>query len=116
MFTVYLAKENADLTEGRGPMKTVGIFTDVEEAVKAIKGRGVMGVGDGEVYSVTVYDSVEDWRIDPSSRRYEEHLVYGFVYDAESKRRRYGYVDGRDLPRNDPEYKEYVRLKQKFES
>lgn len=45
MFTVYLVQENADLTEGRGPMVTIGAFADEDDAWKYADthGRAVMG-------------------------------------------------------------------------
>lgn len=109
---VYEAQENSDLTEGRGRMVTFAIFTNLEEAVKAVKGHGVQGVGDGEVVETDVYERAEDMaengRLYASRRR-----VYGYRKRPDGKWD-YGYADFRDL-HNDPEYSEYMRLKQKFE-
>lgn len=109
---VYEAQENSDSTEGRGPMRTIAIFTNLEEAVKAVKGRGVMGVGDGEVLETDVYENAEDMaengRLYASRKR-----VYGYRTRPDGKRD-YGYLDFRDL-NSDPEYVEYMRLKKKFE-
>lgn len=63
---IYLCKHNSDLQEGRGGMTTFAQTTDYVEAVKKVKGHGVMGVGDGEVYEVTV----------AAGRESSERLVY----------------------------------------
>ena len=57
MKIVHLAQEDADLTEGRGPMVTIAAFANRQDAEKTVEGRGVMGVGDGEVKTLIVYDS-----------------------------------------------------------
>ena len=49
---LYKVQGHTDTTEGRGPMYTVGYFTDFEIAQRASKGKGVMG-GDGSVETVT---------------------------------------------------------------
>lgn len=109
---VYEAQENTDLTEGRGPMRTFAIFTNLEEAVKAVKGRGVMGYGDGEVVETDVYESTEE--IAENNRLYSaRRRVYGYRQRPDGKWD-YGYSDFRDL-HSDPEYSEYMRLKKKFE-
>ena len=121
--TLYLATQNSDLTEGRGHQVGIGLFSNEEAAVEACKGRGVMGVGDGEVFELLgpekVFDSVEEWMaadkprpgIDPqygSAKR-----VYGYRKDWKG-RWGYGWVDNRDAPTNDPEYKQFLRLAAKF--
>lgn len=109
---VYEAQQNSDLTEGRGSMTTIAIFTNLEEAVKAVKGRGVMGVGDGEVLETKVYESAQD--IDDNGRLYASRIrVYGYRQRPDGKWDT-GYLDFRDL-NGDPEYVEYMRLKKKFE-
>jgi hypothetical protein len=101
---IYLAQENYDLTEGKGGWKTLGYFTDPEKAVERVKGRGVMGVGDGQVVVV---------KLDTGNARQE--TFYGYRQNAAGKWG-YGYVDGRDDPvLQDPELPEYLRLKKKFE-
>jgi len=102
---IYIAKVNSDLTEGRGPMKIIGYYEDEQEACDAVKGKGVMGVGDGEITSVHLNV------INP-----KEELVYGYHRSGRGilGEWRYGWVDGRDLPKHDPEYIEYLRLKEKF--
>lgn len=62
MKMIYAAQQNADTTEGRGPMVTFAYFTNEKSAKEAVKGRGVMGYGDGEVKVIPLYDSIEDWR------------------------------------------------------
>lgn len=58
---VFAAQENTDLTEGRGLMRTVALFASAEDAGKAIKGRGVMGAGDGKVVPMRVYQSFDEF-------------------------------------------------------
>jgi len=60
---VYEALVNSDLTEGRGPMRHVGYFTHRPDAERAVRGMGVMGVGDGEVKQteITIYDSYAEY-------------------------------------------------------
>lgn len=115
---VFEARINADSTEGRGPMIVIGIFSDAGEAVMAVKGRGVQGVGDGEVYERKVFDTLEQWRnAKPENGRIDagHRLVYGYRQDAGGTWG-WGYADLRDDPKTQhPEYAEYLRLKKLFE-
>lgn len=112
---IYIAKENSDLTEGRGPMRVVGYYTNENAAVAAVKGRGVMGVGDGEVVSVEVLDTylVDADHPHRDHTQFYEIRVYGYRKNWNGKWD-YGYVDLRDAPKNDPEYATYIRLQAKF--
>lgn len=115
---IYVVKQNTDLTEGRGSMRPIGYFDDLEDAVAFAQGKGVMGVGPGEVHQLRVLAKGE-WvpgALDPTKKKpFEEILVYGY-----RKNRKgiwsYGYVDLRDCPdpKEDPEYQLYLRLKTKF--
>ena len=58
---VYEAMENADATEGRGPMVRIAVFKKEADAKRAAKGRGVMGYGDGEVQTLQIHDTFDDW-------------------------------------------------------
>jgi len=108
---IYAAKQNTDTTEGKGWMKTFAYFQNPEDAVEAVKGRGVMGAGDGEVYEVTVSKTLEEWN---EHGPYKETKIYGY-HKSITGRWRDGWVDDRDLPHTDPEFAEYVRLKKKFD-
>ncbi len=120
---LYLACQNSDLTEGRGGYVGIGLFDNEEAAVAAVQGRGVMGVGDGQVYelidAVKVFSTIEEWveaktprpGINPQPGM--SRLTYGYRKDWKGKWG-YGYADNRDAPVNDPEYAEYQRLQQKF--
>lgn len=115
---VYAAKQNSDLTEGRGAMVTIALLSDEQEAVKLVQGRGVMGVGPGEVYKVLVYPTAADVTAVLRDVKYGlaykgEEKVYGYRRDL-AGHWGYGYVDNRDAPTNDPEYAEYLRLEEKF--
>ena len=59
---VYAAMKCSDLTEGRGPMITIGTFWNKYDAAEAARGWGVMGVGDGEVREIKVYDSWTEFK------------------------------------------------------
>lgn len=61
MKTVYAAQENEDTTEGKGRMRTVALFDTKDAALACAKGRGVMGVGDGDVTVVQVFSSMRDY-------------------------------------------------------
>lgn len=112
---IYIATENADRTEGRGPMKEIGYYTNEEAAIAAVRGRGVMGAGDGEVIKVQVHD---EFQVDPHHPRrglaqFYPIRIWGYRQGWDGKWG-YGYIDNRDAPVNDPEYQTYVRLKKKF--
>jgi hypothetical protein len=62
MKTVYVATRNQDSCEGRGPMVPIGYFYTKSEALKAAKGQGVMGIGDGEVNEFPIWESFEEFR------------------------------------------------------
>ena len=117
----YAATHNSDQTEGRGHTVVRAYFANYDEAVKAVKGIGPMGCSDGEVYFVEilpqVFDTFEDFR-NADRRRYNdemklsrENLVYGYHQNWQGK-----WVHGpvEDAPVNDPDFKEYMRLKAKF--
>lgn len=61
MKVIYRAERNQDQTEGRGPMVPIAYFFHKTDAQRAAKGHGVMGVGDGDVVQVKVYESFDDW-------------------------------------------------------
>lgn len=98
---LYIATENSDLTEGRGHTVVTGIYTDPDVAVKAVRGRNVMGVGDGDVYEVELVNG--SWNGELYENKY-----YG--YRQINGHWGYGYTSEGD----DPEFDEYLRLKRKF--
>jgi hypothetical protein len=115
---VYAAKQNSDLTEGKGRDVTIALLSDEEEAVKLVQGRGVMGVGHGSVYKVRIYPTAADVQATLRDVKYgiangAAQLVWGYRKDL-AGHWGYGYVDNRDAPVNDPEYAEYLRLEEKF--
>lgn len=113
---IYEATQNSDQTEGRGHQVPIGYFDRLEDAVDRVKGKGVMGVGDGEVYELTIHYSVPDLN---AHGRETKKMIYGYRKDLKGKWG-YGYVDNRDAPpyklEDDPDYKVYLILKNKFES
>ncbi len=107
---IYEATQNSDQTEGRGREIPIGYFDKLEDAVEHVKGKGVMGVGDGEVNEIEVHATVSSLNeFGPVTKT----KIYGYRKDPTGKWG-YGYVDNRDAPTDDPEFKEYLRLKAKF--
>lgn len=115
----YVAACNSDLTEGRGHTVAMGFYEWEEDAVAAVKGMGVMGVGDGEVYRFTYSERVNSRPGVDRSKKTDlfsrDTLVYGYHKSRITGDWRRGYVDGRDLPQTDPEFTEFLRLKAKFD-
>lgn len=109
---IYEATQNSDQTEGRGHEATIAYFDNLDEAVKAVKGKGVMGVGDGDVNSLCIYTSVEELNAHGIVSKIK---IYGYRKDRLGKWG-CGYIDNRDAPLDDPEYVEYLRLRKKFGS
>lgn len=105
MLAIYEATRNSDTTEGRGHDVTIGYFTELSDAVRAAKGKSVMG-NDGNVYECHVNDSFSEF----NERDATKHLVYGYRKDWKGSWS-YGYVDNRDAPVNDPYYTEYAKLR-----
>lgn len=48
-FALYQVKQNSDMDEGRGAMRVVGSYGTFEDAFRNAQGRGVMGVGNGDI-------------------------------------------------------------------
>lgn len=114
LLETYVGRVNSDQTEGRGPYVDHSIWTTSEAAHNAIKGQGVMGVGDGDVYLRTF------WACAKSCGKILVTDVQ--IYDGYSARggRRKGFGPDGWRPDmsplyNDPEYKQYIELKKKFE-
>jgi hypothetical protein len=62
------------MTEGRGPMVIIAAFQSEFDAKKASKGWGVMGVGDGKVESLRVYNSFSDY-VDDAHKELKERAL-----------------------------------------
>lgn len=63
MRIVYEALHNSDTTEGRGPMKSVALFTSEADAEQCAEECKIMGVEPGgEVRKRTVYVSYAAYR------------------------------------------------------
>lgn len=105
MSDLYIATENSDLTEGRGHTTVTGLYTDPKLAVDAVRGRSVMGVGDGDVYLIEL-DETGSYK---GSLFKRENLFYGYR-KGPNGRWGHGYTD-HEL---DPEWETYVRLQKKF--
>lgn len=110
-FVQYVVFGNSDQTEGRGGYVQREAFSDLEAAIESVKsGRwGVQGTkGDGKVVE-------RKWRIiDGQKWQADDIEIWGYRKD-EAGRWGYGFVDLRDSTAlTDPDYVEYLRLKEKF--
>lgn len=105
---VWVVRQNSDLTEGRGPMKDVGIYDSEDEAFEANRSvTGVMGVPS--------HFGGEIWRVSLGTYPVQQVLVFGHRKDWNDKWG-YGWTDLRDRPDPaDPEWHEFVRLRKKFD-
>jgi hypothetical protein len=103
---IYAAKINSDQTEGRGPMMVKSYHQTTEGAYDAVKGQGVMGVGDGEIDEIIVPE------LGTSSCR----NIYGYHRNWRGKWV-HGWVDEDSLPPQEEaaDYQKYLELKTKFE-
>lgn len=121
---IYRATQNSDLTEGKGHNVTIACFDNEQASVEAVRGRGVMGVGDGTVYRVPIFSSYDEvkeiltQREAANGRRADfatlnEELVWGYRKGWDGKWG-YGWADNRDAPVNDPDYETFLRLQKKF--
>lgn len=117
----FVTQENSDLTEGRGGMVDVSVFTNHMDAYKKAKGRAVQGCGDGDVVKRTYYRCTEC----PELIQINEKIYIGDSYTQKNtlgKPGRYqdymidGWHKDYSPKATDPEYPEYLRLKKKFES
>lgn len=72
MKSLFIATHNSDMTEGRGYITPVGIFEKVGDAREAIKGWGVMGVGNGEVYNIPLFESLDEYE------QFKDKYKWGF--------------------------------------
>jgi hypothetical protein len=61
MMTIYEATKNSDRLEGRGHTIRIAAFTKREDAEQAAKGHGVMGMGNGDVDPITVYENFVEY-------------------------------------------------------
>lgn len=111
VFVQYVVRGNSDQTEGRGGYLDRETFVELEDAIDCVKsGRwGVQGCkGDGEVVE-------RKWRIINGTKWQSDDLkIWGYRKDMDGKWGR-GFMDLRDSEALlDPEYVEYLRLKEKF--
>lgn len=92
MQTIYIATRNSDSTEGRGHTETIAAFFDEKSAKQAVKGWGVMGVGDGDVEKMDVYDSFAEY--DPKSVANIRKKALSKLTHEEKKSLGWGDYDG----------------------
>ena len=104
MSAVFMVKRNSDLTEGRGPKIAVGLFSSEENAHRYVTSND------------SPYMGFEIWRegVSQTSNLHElREKIWGYRKDT-AGRWANGWLDLRDEPENDPEYQEFLRLKEKF--
>lgn len=111
-FIQYVVRGNSDTTEGRGGYVDRETFVLLEDAIACVKsGRyGVQGSkGDGEVVE-------RKWRIIDGIRwKADDIKIWGYRRDSDGKYGN-GFLDLRDSKAlENPEYVEYLRLKEKFD-
>lgn len=119
IFSVFASMVNSDQTEGRGSMRAISFWDDANSAYEVVRGEGVMGVGDGDVYTYTF------WACDADGTGETCHRILrrkNAVYDGAVARggKRLGFGPDGWIPDyspllNDPDYKTYLKLKEKFE-
>lgn len=115
---IYVAQQNSDAVQWRGGMVDVEAFENCHDARDRVLNCGPEGIGDGDVIKRTYY-----WcETCPDIVKVEERIYIG---DLESKKSRLGLPpfenflpngwrdDYTDI-QNDPEYSEYMRLRDKF--
>lgn len=111
LFTVYEVRQLQDLTEGRGPMVTRGYYPNESDAFDFLESiYGVQGTTSGKEIVKVIYKEPE-----PGFTHFgrEEIRVWGYRRGPD-KKSSLGWTDFRDIPENDPEYEEYLRLHKKF--
>jgi hypothetical protein len=118
-FEVFVGKVNSDQTEGRGPMRDHSLWDNANDAYEAIRGQGVMGVGDGDVAHRVYYTCDAD---DTGEVCHKVLVTEDTIYDGWAARggNRKGFGPDGWRPDyspllNDPDYKTYLRLKERFE-
>jgi hypothetical protein len=110
VFEVWIVRQNTDLTEGRGRMVDKAYYPNEPAAKKGLDTTtGVMGTDSGKEIILRSYF------LEPGNTDYTviDEPVWGYV-SIGGGHWHYGWRDGRDLPQQDPEWEEYVRLAKKF--
>ena len=107
----FVVKVNSDSTEGRGRMIDSSIHKTAQEAYAACKYKGVMGVGDGEIWERTLVLYTDGlWEI-------SERRIYGYLPGKSENYNDGQWIDEYDEldPRmKDPDYVKYLELKRKY--
>lgn len=118
--SLFVAQRNSDQTEGRGSMIDVAYFDNHTEAYNRIKGEAVQGCGDGDVVLRSWYRCHDC----PEIIKTDKTIYVGDNYSKKNLLGKGSYslfmkdgwhVDYSPIPQ-DPEYKEYLRLREKFAS
>lgn len=86
MKTCYGVYQNSDMTEGRGAMRLVHLFSHRADAEDDAKGRGVMGHGNGEVHRLYIYDSFSEMK-EITDKKKKEDLIKGALSKLTLKER-----------------------------
>lgn len=78
MKKVYAAMVNTDLTEGKGGLRTIGLFFDRDIAESAVRGQGVQG-SNGTVRETYVFESLIEWAESLQDGSYEKRVAFGHL-------------------------------------
>lgn len=112
LFQVFVAQVNSDQTEGRGGMRDKDHFDNENDAYLAVKGQGVMGVGDGNVVLRSFVACGGPSRCAHISV-YNKQIYNGSNYGRKPGEN--GWIPEFDKRKEDPDYQQYLALKKKFE-
>jgi len=117
----FVAKINSDQTEGRGHMIDYGVFTDRLSAFDKVKGEAVMGVGDGDIYIRTYHRC--RYATCPEIVQTDTQIYEGSAWGKKNLCGEGKYSDF--MPdgwradyspmKQDPQFIEYLRLKEIYE-
>jgi len=109
---MYVVRGNQDQNEGRGPEVDREHWMLLEDAHKSVM-TGRWGV-QGLPIHTKIYERVIQINLETLQWDITDNLMWGHHQSADGKWR-YEWVDDRDVSEFlDPEFKEYFRLKNKF--
>lgn len=109
--SMYVVRASSDQTEGRTPEVDREFFSDLDLAFKVIQS------GRWAVQGVPAHSSLWQRTFVEKEGRFEvEDVKMWGHHQSKDGKWRYGWVDDRDVAEfHDPEFQEYLRLKERFE-
>lgn len=113
-FPVYAAYDEIDKVEGRGGSVLIGLFTEPETPVSIVQNskyyRDMGGRPTVDIYEIMVSEKFDNTNQFDGARR---TLIWSSRKNLQTKGYEHGWYDYREL--KDPDFVEYLRLKEKFE-